>query len=139
METWAQFHQRSTYSFYTRRSQKRKKYSHQYLFTLSGSESVKAVHRTLMKLTPACILFFYAFILAFRTFYLLDTVTKQCFEICFIQRHFFQCHRTVIAWLPQQFGSLKYWNVGDHFQFIGRARIFPSSGLLFRHFEIFFE
>jgi len=41
-------------SFYAHRSQKRKKIqlSHQYLFTLSGSESVKAVRRTLMKLTP---------------------------------------------------------------------------------------
>ncbi len=27
IDTWAQFNQRSTYSFYTRRSQKRKKYS----------------------------------------------------------------------------------------------------------------
>jgi len=30
--------------------------SHQYLFTLSGSTSVKAVHRMLMKLTPGHLL-----------------------------------------------------------------------------------
>ncbi len=40
-------------SFYARRFRKSTKIqlSHQYLFTLSGSESVKAVRRTLMKLT----------------------------------------------------------------------------------------
>jgi len=49
-----QFHQRFTCSFYTRRSQKRKRIqlSHQYLFTLLGSASVKVVRRTLMKLSP---------------------------------------------------------------------------------------
>ena len=50
----AQFHQRSTYSFYACRSQKRKKIqlSHKYLFMLLGSTGAKAVRRTLMKLTP---------------------------------------------------------------------------------------
>jgi len=50
----AQFHQRSTYSFYTHRSRKSKKLqlSHKYIFTLLGSTSVKAVRRMLMKLTP---------------------------------------------------------------------------------------
>jgi len=51
-----QFHQHFTYSFYTCRSQKHKKIqlSHHYLFTLtlSGSSSIKAVRRTLMKLCP---------------------------------------------------------------------------------------
>jgi len=48
------FHQHSTDSFYAGRSQKSKKIqlSHQYLITLSGSASVKAVRRTLMKLSP---------------------------------------------------------------------------------------
>jgi len=43
-----------TCSFYARRSRKRKKVelSHRYLFTLSGSVSIKAVRRTLMKLSP---------------------------------------------------------------------------------------
>jgi len=56
-EIWCQFHQRSTYSFCACRSQKRKKIllSHKYLFTLSGSASVKAVRRTLMKSSPALI------------------------------------------------------------------------------------
>jgi len=51
---WAQFHQRSMYSFYARRSRKRKKIqvSHQYLFTLLVSACVKASGRTLIKLTP---------------------------------------------------------------------------------------
>ncbi len=49
-----QFHQCFTHSFYARRSWKRKKIqlSHQSLFTLSGSVGVKAVCRTLMKLSP---------------------------------------------------------------------------------------
>jgi len=53
VDTWGRFHQRSTYSFCARRSQKRKKIqlSHQCLFTLLGSTSVKAVHRMLMKLS----------------------------------------------------------------------------------------
>ncbi len=52
-ETRCEFHQRSKYSFYTCRSQKHEKMqlSLKYIFTLSGSVSVKAVHRTLMKLT----------------------------------------------------------------------------------------
>ncbi len=43
-----------TSSFYVGRSQKHKKrqYSHQYLFALSGSAPVKAARKTLMKLTP---------------------------------------------------------------------------------------
>jgi len=49
---WAQLHQLSTYSFYVRRAQNRKKRqsSCQYLFTLLGSALVKAVCRMLMKL-----------------------------------------------------------------------------------------
>jgi len=45
---------RTGVNFTTRRSRKRKKIQlcHQYLFTLSGSASIKAVHRTLMKLSP---------------------------------------------------------------------------------------
>jgi len=52
--SWGRFHQRSTYSFYARRSRKCKKIqlSRQYLFMLSGPTSVKSVSRTLMKLTP---------------------------------------------------------------------------------------
>jgi len=42
-EIWAQFHQRSTYSFYARGAQKHKKDSPVIsLFTLWGSTSVKA-------------------------------------------------------------------------------------------------
>ncbi len=54
IETWGQFHQCLTRTFYARKSRKRKKVqlSHQYLFTLSGSACVKAVLRTLMKLSP---------------------------------------------------------------------------------------
>ena len=49
----AQFHQRSKYSFYVRRAQKRKRDSEvANLFTLLETTGVKAVHRTLMKLTP---------------------------------------------------------------------------------------
>ncbi len=50
---WAQFHQHFAYSFYACRCQKHKKIllSHQYLLTLSGSAGVKAVRRTLMKLS----------------------------------------------------------------------------------------
>ncbi len=49
-----QFHQYFNYNFYARRSQKRNKIqlSHEYLFTHLGSTSVKAVRRTLMKLSP---------------------------------------------------------------------------------------
>jgi hypothetical protein len=49
-----QFHQCSTSSFCARRDPKsvRTQSSHQYLFTLLGSTSVKAVRRTLMKLSP---------------------------------------------------------------------------------------
>ncbi len=47
-----QFHQRSTYSFYACRSQKRKKIlmTELYSITLLGSTSVKVVRKTLMKL-----------------------------------------------------------------------------------------
>ncbi len=52
----AQFHQRSTYSFYARRSQKRNGRTYTdvltVFFTLLGSTSAKAVRRMLMKLTP---------------------------------------------------------------------------------------
>ncbi len=49
-----QFHQHSMSSFCACRSQKHKKDTDDLtiLFTLSGSMSAKAVHRTLMKLTP---------------------------------------------------------------------------------------
>jgi len=53
--TRCQFHQRSMYSLYARRSQKRKKILTNDLtvfFPLLGSTSVKAVRRTLMKLSP---------------------------------------------------------------------------------------
>ncbi len=52
--SWAQFHQCSTYSFYACRSQKSKKIlmTCLYFFTLLGSTSVKAEHKTLVKLTP---------------------------------------------------------------------------------------
>jgi len=52
--TRAQFHQRSMYSFYARRSQMRKnrQSSWQCCLTLLGPTSVKAVHKTLMKLSP---------------------------------------------------------------------------------------
>jgi len=52
-DTWAQFHQRSTYSFYARRSRKRKKIDDfTVFFTLLSSAHVKAALKTLMKLTP---------------------------------------------------------------------------------------
>jgi len=48
----SQIHQHSTYSFYARRSQKRKKDCYVFnLFTLSGSTSIKAARKTLVKLT----------------------------------------------------------------------------------------
>jgi len=52
IDTWCQFHQYFTRSFYSRGSQKRKKIqlSHQYFFTLSGSASLKAVRTTLIKI-----------------------------------------------------------------------------------------
>jgi len=51
-DIWCQFHQYFTRSIYSRGSQKRKKIqlSHKDFFTLSGSMSVKAVHRTLIKI-----------------------------------------------------------------------------------------
>jgi hypothetical protein len=52
--TWGQFHQRSTSSFCMRRSWKRKKsWQLDCLFcSFSICESIKAAHRTLMKLPP---------------------------------------------------------------------------------------
>jgi len=52
-DTGGEFRQCFMCSFYARRSRKPKKIqlSHQYLFKLSGSVFVKAVHRMLMKLT----------------------------------------------------------------------------------------
>jgi len=51
-ESRCQLNQHFTQSFYTRRSQKRKKIqlSHKYLFTILGSAHIKAVRRTLIKL-----------------------------------------------------------------------------------------
>jgi len=55
-EIWTQFHQHSTYSFYARRSQKRKKILMTWLYFLCFWDlwgmSVKAVHKMLIKLTP---------------------------------------------------------------------------------------
>ncbi len=52
MSPRAQFYQRFTYSFYVCRSQKRNKDSQVLIFfTPLGSTSVKAVHKTLVKLT----------------------------------------------------------------------------------------
>ncbi len=53
-----QFHQHSTSSFYACRSQKRKKIPMTllYFFTLLGSTSVKAAHKTLVKLTPVIVI-----------------------------------------------------------------------------------
>ena len=52
-ETWSQFHQHSTSSFYACRSQRRKKDSQvKLLFALLGSARVKAARRMLVKLTP---------------------------------------------------------------------------------------
>jgi len=46
IETWAQFHQRYTFSFYTCGAQKLEKDSQVVsLFTLSGSTSLKAEHK----------------------------------------------------------------------------------------------
>ncbi len=58
VELCSQFHQCSMHSFYARRSQKRKKtlMTKLHFFTLSGSTSVKAVHKMLMKLTPDVVL-----------------------------------------------------------------------------------
>jgi hypothetical protein len=49
-----QFHQRSTYSFYARRSRMRKKRQSSQLchLALLGPTSVKAAHKMLVKLTP---------------------------------------------------------------------------------------
>jgi len=51
---WAQFHQRSTYSFYTSRSRMRKtrQSSQPCHLALLGPTSVKAAHKPLMKSTP---------------------------------------------------------------------------------------
>ena len=52
--TWCQFHQHSTFRFYTCTSRKRQKIllSHQYPFTLVGFAGINAARRTLMKLSP---------------------------------------------------------------------------------------
>jgi len=53
---WGQFHQHFTWSFYTWRSQKRKKDLWlDCLFALLGSSSVNAAGRMLMKLTSGCL------------------------------------------------------------------------------------
>ncbi len=54
IDTWGQFHQCSTYSFYAHRSQKRKKILMTWLssYAFGISTSAKAVRKTLMKLTP---------------------------------------------------------------------------------------
>jgi len=53
IDTWAQFHQRSTYSFYARRFQMRKKRKscQQCHLALLGPTSVKDARKTLVKLT----------------------------------------------------------------------------------------
>jgi len=53
-KTWGQFHQHSTSSFYTCRSQMHQKdlWFYCLFFTLSVSSSVKVAQRLLMKLTP---------------------------------------------------------------------------------------
>jgi hypothetical protein len=54
IDTWAQFHQRSTYSFYACRSRMRKKRqsSQQCHLAVLGPTSVKAARKMLVKLTP---------------------------------------------------------------------------------------
>ncbi len=53
IDTWGQFHKRSTSSFFALRSQRLKKADNlTVFFTLLGSERVRATHRTLIKLTP---------------------------------------------------------------------------------------
>jgi len=52
-EIWAQFHQRSTYSFYTRRSQKRKKILTTLLtLTLLGTTLVKSASKYVGEINP---------------------------------------------------------------------------------------
>ena len=52
-ETWGQFHHYFTSSFYTSRSQKRKKDSQvKQLFALSGSVRVKAAHKHADEIDP---------------------------------------------------------------------------------------
>jgi len=54
IDTWAQFDQRSTYSFYTHRFRmcKKRQSSQQCHLVLLGLTSLKAAHKTLVKLTP---------------------------------------------------------------------------------------
>jgi len=55
-EIWAEFHQRSTYSFHAHGAQKRKKDSQVFsLFTLLGSTHVKAERKYVGEIEP-CIL-----------------------------------------------------------------------------------
>jgi hypothetical protein len=82
--SWAQFHQRSTYSFYARRSRMRKnRQSSQHChFTLLGSASVKVVRRTLMKSTPAISkLLIHSLSTAHRDLVTLQEI-KQFLEMC---------------------------------------------------------
>jgi len=54
IDTWAQFHKHSTYSFYAlrRRMRKKRQSSQQCHLALLGPTSVKAASKTLMKFTP---------------------------------------------------------------------------------------
>jgi len=54
LTTWAQFHQRSMYSFYARRSRmcKKRQSSEQCYLALLGPTSIKTAHKMLVKLTP---------------------------------------------------------------------------------------
>ncbi len=90
--TWTtrcQFHQRITYNFYAWRSQKHKKYSLviSIFFTLSGSASVKAVRKTLMKSSPGLFALHkqLSFQLALRwqmeKFWLLEPLASQSYMI----------------------------------------------------------
>jgi len=53
IDTWSQFHQRSTSSIYARRPRKRKKtVKLSIFFALLGSGGIKAAHKMLVELTP---------------------------------------------------------------------------------------
>ncbi len=77
-----QFHQHSTYSFCACRSRRRKKILMTNFFTLSGSMSVKVVHRTLMKLNLG-VNFINIFCALFRT-KALFWLEKSCQNVTFI-------------------------------------------------------
>ncbi len=74
---WAQFHQRSTYSFYARRSQTRKKRqsSQQCHLVLLGPTSVKAAQKMLVKSTPG--LFMTPFLIIYDPWILLVSRPKH--------------------------------------------------------------